>query len=158
MSPRFISKNVQSHGEKIVFHMLEGEEKTDDWVVLHSLNIPKHIKRYYGEIDFLILVPGLGIFCLEIKSGQLKRGDDGIYTSRDRFGRSFKYSESPIVQIKNNMYSLMDEVKRKFGWNSRENNLLFCYGVVFTHISYENDDIEILIPVKVKRESLEKLC
>ena len=77
MIPRFISKNVQSHGEKIIFHMLENEEKTDDWVVLHSLNIPKHIKRYYGEIDFLILVPGLGIFCLEVKSGQLKRNDDG---------------------------------------------------------------------------------
>jgi len=147
MIPRFISKNVQSHGEKIIFHMLENEEKTDDWVVLHSLNIPKHIKRYYGEIDFLILVPGLGIFCLEVKSGQLKRNDDGIYTSSDRFGRSFKYSESPIVQVKNNMYSLMDGVKRKFGWSSRENNLLFCYGVVFTHISYKDDDIEIEKPL-----------
>ena len=147
MIPRYISKNVQSYGEKIIFYMLKDEEKTDDWIVMHSLNIPKHIKRYYGEIDFLILVPGQGIFCLEIKSGQLKRGDDGIYTSTDRFGRTFKYNESPIVQVKNNMYSLMDGVKRKFGWNSRENNLLFCYGVVFTHISYKNDDIEIERPL-----------
>jgi hypothetical protein len=53
-------------GEHDVFNrFLDGPP---DWVVLHSLDIAPWNNRRRTEIDFLVIVPNVGILCIEVKS------------------------------------------------------------------------------------------
>ncbi len=85
MVPPYYAEGIKSTGEKQIFDRLRGDPATTDWICLHSLNLAKHMKRVYGEIDFVVLVPNEGIFCLEIKSGRVARRE-GIWTYTDRYG------------------------------------------------------------------------
>ena len=73
MIPYRHDHEIKSSGEKIFFRKLKQEPNTEDWFVLHSLLEQQHISRKYGEIDFLVLAPNIGIFVLEVKSGRVKR-------------------------------------------------------------------------------------
>ena len=42
-----------NYGEKFVFKLFENSTETDDWIILHSLLLQKHINQRYGEIDFV---------------------------------------------------------------------------------------------------------
>ena len=67
MVPPYLSNKVKSVGEKQLFERIRKAPGTEKWVVLHSLFLTRHVKRLYGEIDFLILAPELGVFVLEVK-------------------------------------------------------------------------------------------
>jgi hypothetical protein len=85
MIPPLLSPDVKSSGEKQVFQLLQQDPGTQDWGVLHSLGLARHVTRLYGEIDFVVLVPGHGVFCLEVKSGSVSRRG-GVWTFTNRFG------------------------------------------------------------------------
>jgi hypothetical protein len=40
-------------GEKSVYRKLAEDRATDDWIVLHSLNIAEHVRNPEGEADFV---------------------------------------------------------------------------------------------------------
>jgi len=42
-----------------------------DWTVLHTLGIARRATGPYGEIDFVVIIPGEGVICLEVKGGRL---------------------------------------------------------------------------------------
>ena len=86
MIPPYISDEVKSRGERQIFDLFQNDPATADWVVLHSLGLSQHIKRLYGEIDFLVLAPGLGVFCLEVKSGEVQRRQ-GVWQFTNRYGQ-----------------------------------------------------------------------
>jgi len=88
MIPPCISKDVISTGEKQLFELFKKAPHTEDWVVLHSLCLAKHVKRLYGEIDFLVMAPKLGIFCLEVKGGEIGR-KEGQWKHTNRYGEVF---------------------------------------------------------------------
>src|SRR5271165_7559770 len=67
MVPDFISLKTDSAGERYVFNILRDSPVTVSWTVFHSLDLPTHLTRIAGEIDFVILIPNLGILCLEVK-------------------------------------------------------------------------------------------
>ena len=69
--PPYIDKACKSAGEKMIFEMFKNESFTKDWIILHSLNLSQHTRRLYGEIDFLLLIPGAGIFVMEVKGGDV---------------------------------------------------------------------------------------
>ena len=63
-------------GEKKVFTKLRDDPnpKTKDWIVYHSLKYPVKIEKknrksfkYFGEADFVILIPNRGIINIEVK-------------------------------------------------------------------------------------------
>ncbi|PRZ15949.1 type III restriction/modification enzyme restriction subunit [Laceyella sediminis] len=136
MIPDVYDKNLRSQGEKEVFELFKNAPKSDDWVVLHSLGISRHVKRLYGEIDFVVLVPNLGIFCLEVKSGGVKR-ENGLWIFTNRHGKSFKKKVGPFEQARDGMFSLMKSVESRFGKYDRLGNLLFGCGVMFTDIEFK---------------------
>jgi hypothetical protein len=70
MIPPYISPDVKSNAEKRIFEWFRNCEKTEDWIILHSLGISKHICLIYGEIDFLVLAPKTEISALEVKGGE----------------------------------------------------------------------------------------
>jgi len=128
-------------GEKIIFDIFNESKDTENWIILHSLNLPIHITQGYGEIDFLVLAPNIGIICLEVKSGNISR-KLGVWKYDKNQGEKSK-DKSPIVQVKDNMFSLIKRVEDHFGASSREAKLLYCYGVMFPEYSFKKEDYDI---------------
>ena len=53
-------------GERDVFNMLAAGP--DDWVALHSLDLAPWNHGLRTEIDFVVIVPDMGLLCVEVKS------------------------------------------------------------------------------------------
>jgi hypothetical protein len=56
-----------SPGEALVYDALRLPDVASDWTVLHSLRLPDHVPQVEGEADFVVLMPGRGALCLEVK-------------------------------------------------------------------------------------------
>ncbi|WP_276308558.1 nuclease-related domain-containing DEAD/DEAH box helicase [Thermoflavimicrobium daqui] len=141
MIPPYISDDVKSSGEKIIFQLFENDPDTKDWVVLHSLSLSQHVSKVSGEIDFLVLAPNVGIFVLEVKSGRVEY-KDGVWCYQNRYGEKFKCMRGPFKQAEEAMFSLQNHIRNKYGPNHHLSNLLFGYGVMFPHIAYKQYSIE----------------
>ena len=88
-----------SDGEKMVYNALLRE--CPEYIVLHSVFLNRHIKGISGEIDLLVLIPGCGFFCLEVKHGSVERFENGKWKFKDTIK-----SKGPFQQVKEAMHSL----------------------------------------------------
>lgn len=141
MVPPHLSTDVKSSGERRIFSLFENDPDSRDWVVLHSLGLARHIKRQYGEIDFVVLAPGEGIFCLEVKSGRVGRRD-GVWTFTNRFGVVDTRTVGPFMQAREGMFSLLEAVRSRFGFDHRLAHLVYRYGVMLPDIQFDDADPE----------------
>ena len=83
MIPPIVDRQGTSPGEARVFSALAKDESTKDWTVLHSLCLGRHLTQVEGEIDFVVLIPEIGVFCLEVKGVRtLRRLDSGVWGDR----------------------------------------------------------------------------
>ena len=60
-----------SSAERRIFDQLRASLSSADqsgWFALHSLNLPQHEYKRFGEIDFAVCGPD-GLFVLEVKGG-----------------------------------------------------------------------------------------
>lgn len=119
--------------ERSVFDRLRLDPAAEGWVVLHSLGLARRGNLPFGEIDFVVLVPGAGVACLEVKGGRVKCRD-GIWTTRDRFGEVHTLSRSPLSQARAGAFGLRDAVQREFGRQAAEGRLLFTALVVLPDV------------------------
>lgn len=142
MIPPYISPDVKSNAEKIIFDLFRQCEGTEDWIVLHSLGVSKHINLLYGEVDFLVLAPKTGIFVLEVKGGRIKR-QEGIWYFTDKYGNTSQRRKGPFEQASAGMFSIIDALKKKYGNESNISKILYGYGVMFPDIIYDDDSIDI---------------
>lgn len=109
MIPPYLSRYVKSPGEKMLFARLRDDPGTDGWTVLHSLNIAQHVSQVEGEVDFVILVPTLGVLCLEVKGASRVRRKEGMwYYGQDPKGDR----RGPFRQAAQGLHSLLKQVKR----------------------------------------------
>ena len=109
MIPPIIPASCPSPGEQEIFTRLKDEPGTKDWIVLHSLDIAHHLRQIAGEADFVIIVPGLGVLCLEVKACHSLRREDGLwYYGRDAQGDP----RGPFKQSSEGMHSLRQQVVR----------------------------------------------
>ena len=142
MIPSTISPEVKSLAERRIFRWFENAPGTDKWIVLHSLGIATHNKVIYGETDFLVLAPRLGIFALEVKGGRVRR-ENGIWFFTDRYGKTNSKSRGPFEQAKDGIFSIVDAIKKRVDYeHSHINNVLFGYGVMFPDIEFTSGGIE----------------
>lgn len=141
MIPPYLSADIKSLAEKKVFEFFKNDPATSDHTVLHSLGLSRHVKRQYGEIDFVVLSPGEGVFCLEIKGGRIKR-ENGLWNFTNRFGQTTVKSVSPFAQAREGMFSLLEAIRARFGSHHRLYNLVFRYGVMFPDIEFTDADTE----------------
>ena len=117
-----------SRGERELFHALRDDPSTDGWVVFHSLDVRRHLTKIEGEIDLIVLVPGSGVLCLEVKACDVaRRGGIWIYP----YGTS---SEGPFKQVSRAMHSLREWIT---GTAPQLKNLLFFSAVAFTEIHFD---------------------
>ncbi len=101
-------------GERDVFNLLANGP--DDWVALHALDLAPSNRGLRTEIDFVIVAPGTGILCVEVKSheeisfdGQrwypksisrspFKQASDGRYTFYRRLAKLLpQFRRVPVV-------------------------------------------------------------
>lgn len=141
MIPPYLSADIKSQAERKVFEFLKNDPAASDYTVLHSLGLSRHIKRQYGEIDFLVLAPGEGIFCLEIKGGRIKR-ENGLWTFTNRLGQTTVKPLSPFTQAREAMFSLHKAIGTRFGSHHSLYKLVFRYGVMFPDIEFTDTDTE----------------
>ena len=140
LPPRYLPSSP-NRGEEIIFNKFIKSNDTDDWFVLNSLLQQAHVRKKYGEIDFVVLAPRYGIFCLEVKGSYSIKRIDGTWIYLNKNGaEDYRKYESPFHQANTNMQSLKRFISNKLGENF--NDLNFGYGVVFTQLSYETNSPE----------------
>lgn len=116
--------------ERAVFQRLSKAPGGEDWIVFHSVGLSSVYTGHFGELDFVVLIPDRGIVCLEVKGGAISQRN-GIWTTRDRNGRTHDLDPPPYRQVQNAMFKLSRAISKKFGANSREASVPFGWMMVF---------------------------
>ena len=126
--PQAIDRS-ESKGEIIVFNKFKNEP--NNFIVLHSVFLHNHVKNLSGEIDFLVLVPNKGIFCLEIKHGRVQR-ENGSWVYK-----STRSSKGPFRQATDAMHSLRNWLLEQSTGERKKRleKILFGTGVIFSGVT-----------------------
>jgi hypothetical protein len=85
MIPPRISPATRSGAERRLFEELGAVDLPQDWVCMHSVDLPDHLYKVCGELDFVVVGPR-GLYVLEVKGGGVSC-DGGIWRFTDRWGR-----------------------------------------------------------------------
>jgi hypothetical protein len=104
MIPPVLDESTLSPGERLLFDRLQRDPGTDDWTVLHSLDLAEHPSQVCGEVDFVVVAPGLGVLCLEVKAHKrVSRDASGRWV----LGNRQPTQRSPFKQAEGQMRSIM---------------------------------------------------
>lgn len=139
--PPYMGEEIKSNAEKKMYDVLQ-QLNMEDAYVLHSLGLPKHQSKIYGEIDFVVVCKR-GVLCLEIKGGRVECRD-GKWFFTDRYGVERQKPEGPFAQVIGNMFSILTELKNRFTNNPHMKNALVGCGVVFPDIEFKSTSQEII--------------
>lgn len=142
MIPSVISPEVKSTAERRIFEWFQSAPDTDDWIVLHSLGITTHNRVIYGETDFFVLAPGLGLFALEVKGGRVRR-ENGIWYFKNKYDCEDHRARGPFDQAKDCAFSIIGALKTRLdGTYQHLKSVFFGYGVMFPDIEYVADGVD----------------
>ncbi len=139
--PPYLGEEIKSNAEKKMYEILQGLEMKQAYV-LHSLGLPKHQRKIYGEIDFVVVCER-GVACLEIKGGRVECRE-GRWIFTDRYGVEHAKPEGPFAQVVGNMFSLKEVLKKQFTSNVHMKHLLLASGVVFPDIEFRPTSEEMI--------------
>ncbi len=78
------------------------------WFAIHSLNLPWHEYKRFGEIDFVVCGPE-GLFVLEVKGGRVSC-HEGIWETTNRYGETHRLKESPFSQANSALHGLLKKL------------------------------------------------
>src|SRR5688572_23705547 len=109
MLPAVFDDSTVSAAERRLFDLLKNDPAATDWVVLHSLGLSRRGNKPYGEVDFVVLIPRAGVFCLEVKGGRIACRD-GEWETTDRNGQVERLRRSPFLQARECMFAVRDSV------------------------------------------------
>ena len=133
MIPARYDESTRSAAERRLFDRLARDPDTEGWVVLHSLGLSRRADQPYGEIDFVVLVPGSGVLCLEVKGGRVQC-EDGVWTVTDRYGETHRMHRSPFLQAREGMFALREALLDEFGRGHQLNRVPIGYAVLFPDV------------------------
>ena len=139
--PPYMGEEIKSNAEKKMYDVLQQLDMEDTYV-LHSLGLPKHQSKIYGEIDFVVVCKR-GVACLEIKGGRVECRE-GKWFFTDRYGEERQKPEGPFAQVTGNMFSLLTAIRSKFANNQHIKFFLMACGVVFPDIEFKATSQEII--------------
>jgi len=124
-----------SGGERILYLKFKTDDSAKPFYILHSLFTNYHLKNLSGELDFLILAPGHGIFAIEVKHGHVWRAG-GTWNFENKEGNVTKKSISPFAQVNGTMNSirkfLLKNLEKDKSEHARFSKILFGTGIAFT--------------------------
>lgn len=108
MIPPGLPKDGVSPGEIQVFEWLKNAPGTEDWIAFHSYDLPKGNNGRRHEIDFIILVPSLGIATMEVKGHKSANVNE---KGQWRLGSDPFPSKNPVQQVLNTCYAFKRHVE-----------------------------------------------
>jgi hypothetical protein len=135
MYPPQISELTKSPGEIELFIKLKNDLVSDEWVVFHSLDIANHKTQRFGEIDFVILVPGKGGICVEVKAIKSIQYENGFWF----LGQKSKEKRGPFKQVRDGMHSLQEYIWAK---NPSLKHIPFTSVVYFPYVEFDSQSPE----------------
>ena len=134
-------KEFDSNGERLMYHRFKTDHHSSEFIILHSVFTNTHITSVSGELDFLILAPGLGFFALEVKHGRVER-KDGTWIFTNRNGKATHKTKGPFRQVEDTKHSirnyLLDTASTNKKLSKRLSKILFATGVAFTSMKDES--------------------
>ncbi|MDC3322155.1 NERD domain-containing protein/DEAD/DEAH box helicase [Alphaproteobacteria bacterium] len=111
--PSYLHNSNKNKAEELIFEVFKTNPLCSSWIIFHSLALPPGTPdQYYryGEIDFVVLIPNLGLICIEAKSSSVKC-EDGVWTIFNRKKQQFeKLMKSPIKQAQDGMFILIKNI------------------------------------------------
>lgn len=119
------------YSERSIFERLKKDPATKEWIILHSLGLSSTRVGPHGEVDFVILVPGAGVLCLEVKGGGISCSGGQWKQENLQTGKITQLNKSPYLQARENMFSLMRHVVAHFGNKHPVSQATFSYAVAF---------------------------
>lgn len=123
-------------GEKQLFAKLRDDPNAKDWLVLHSFDIRRHVARAEGEADMVIVVPGLGVLCIEVKGcGVVREG--GLW--RYSYNPPKTSTVGPFRQASQAAHSIRQYLALK---DSSLASLVFHSAVLFTEVDFADKSLE----------------
>lgn len=141
MLPPQYDESTRSSAERRLFDRLKSDPATENWIVLHSLGLSERAGKPYGEIDFVVIVPGSGIVCLEVKGGRVAC-KNGVWSSTDRHGQTDIMKRSPFMQAREGMFALRESLESHFGSQDDVMRCTLAYAVVFPDVDAPPASIE----------------
>ena len=130
MIPPTAPLNV-NNGEKEIFTRLKSTAGTDDWIVLHSLDISEHVRQVTGEADFVVLTPD-GIVVLEVKGARAIHRHDGLWYFGDITPGKGE-ARGPFKQA----HDAMQSIRKRLEQRMPTHRLPLCsYAVVFPFVDF----------------------
>ncbi|HHS83713.1 MAG TPA: NERD nuclease [Gammaproteobacteria bacterium] len=129
---------TNSNAEIRMFDQLRAAFSRPDqngWFAMHSLNLPRHEYKRFGEIDFVICGPD-GLFVLEVKGGGVSC-HDGIWETTNRYGETERLRESPFKQAEGALHGLRGKLPAFLS-----NVFVVGYGVVMPDVERLPDSAE----------------
>ena len=133
MIPRWTTDDAPA-SERRVFEKIERDPAASSWTVLHALGLAQKPTGPYGEIDFVVIAPGEGIVCLEVKGGRVSC-ENGIWRTENRLGGVSQLKKSPFMQARDNMFALRGAIRKHFGDRAAESQCPMGYAVVFPDVT-----------------------
>lgn len=154
MIPSEFDEATVSAAERRFFDLLKHDPDAADWTVLHSLGLARRGKKPFGEIDFVIIIPGAGVFCLEVKGGGVSC-HDGVWQTVDRHGSVHALKRSPFAQAREGMFAMRDAVLNRapVGFPG---GIVFGYAVVLPDVPFTARSPEWEPHQIIDREALRK--
>lgn len=123
-------------GEKQLFAKLRDDPNAKDWLVLHSFDIRRHVARAEGEADMVIVVPGLGVLCIEVKGcGVVREGGLWKYS----YDQPKTSTVGPFRQASQAAHSIRQYLALK---DSSLASLVFHSAVLFTEVDFADKSLE----------------
>lgn len=142
MIPSVIAPEVRSSAERRIFDWFRTALGTDDWIVLHSLGISTHKRVIYGETDFFVLAPDMGVFALEVKGGRVRRSN-GTWYFTDKYGNTNSKVRGPFDQAKEGIFSIVAALFERLDLAHQHlKHVFYGYGVMFPDVEYDADGID----------------
>ena len=130
--PPYISEeDPKKKAERKVLHAFKQIDIPSKSFLFHSVNLPEHQYKEWGEIDFL-LISKSGILVFEVKGGGISR-ENGVWIGTNRYGKKHVKYEGPNDQAKSAKYALQKELK---GYSDREKEYIHV-------IDNQRDQIDI---------------
>ncbi|WP_328981867.1 nuclease-related domain-containing DEAD/DEAH box helicase [Streptomyces mirabilis] len=131
MIPPSFDPESTSPGEREVFERLRDDPATEGWIALHSLGIARHPRQIQGEADFVVIVPGSGIVCLEVKSHlHVVRLADGHW----KLGSQQPEARGPFKQADEAKHAIAAQLRKA---NPQLPSLPVTSAVCFTHARFQ---------------------
>ena len=131
-----VMSSYRYDGERDIALRLQNDPATEDWSVLHSLDIANHRSQVAGECDFVIIIPGKGVLCLEVKACRSLKVEGGLwyYGTKPQGDR-----RGPFKQASENMHSIRQYLLQKHPDLSK---VVFWSAVIFPYITFSRSSPE----------------